>query len=148
LIGMIFFRVVGFGRYRGSSYGGGRGGDGRGKGEGGGAGAIIIAIIIVALALMIIGYIGVLFSRLIQAAVSRQREYLADAAAVQFTRNPDGIANALKKIGGTRFGSKLHAAHTMEMSHLFFANGIASSLSNVFSTHPPLVKRICAIDPS
>jgi len=116
-----------------------------GNDKGGGA---IFFILALGFALMIIGYVGVFFSRLIQAAVSRQREYLADAAAVQFTRNPDGIAGALKKIGGSSMGGRISASHAMEASHLFFANGIVSSLSNVFATHPPLVKRIRAIDPS
>ena len=61
-----------------------------------GAGAFVIAGIV----LWIVGYIGVVFGRLIKAAVSRQREFLADASSVQFTRNPDGIGGALRKIGG------------------------------------------------
>lgn len=115
-----------------------------GKGEGN----VLFFIIAIGFALMIIGYIGVIFARMIQAAVSRQREFLADAAAVQFTRNPGGISGALKKIGGSSFGSRVCASHAMEASHMFFANGIVSSLSNIFATHPPLVKRIRAIEPS
>jgi hypothetical protein len=138
LIGFMIVRSMRFGHMGGRS-------SRRGKGEGGGGVFFIIAL---GFALMIIGYIGVLFSRMIQAAVSRQREYLADAAAVQFTRNPGGIAGALKKIGGAQAGSRVTASHAMEASHLFFANGITSSLANVFATHPPLVKRIQAIDPS
>lgn len=99
------------------------------------------------LALIIIGWVGVLFGRLIQAAVSRQREILADASAVQFTRNPSGLANALKKIGGLAEGSKLHSAHAEEASHLFFADGIGKSFLS-FATHPPLSERILALDPS
>ena len=99
------------------------------------------------LALMIIGGIGVFFGRLIKSAVSRQREYLADAAAIQFTRNPDGLAGALKKIGGLVYGSKLQTAHAEEASHLFFGNGIKTSWFQAFATHPPLVERIRAIDP-
>ena len=100
------------------------------------------------LALIVIGFVGVFFGRLIQAAVSRQREFLADAASVQFTRNPDGLAGALKKIGGLESGSKLESAHVQEASHLFFANGLRSSISGVMATHPPLEERIRALDPS
>src|SRR5690606_29903839 len=78
------------------------------------------------LALLAIGSIGVFFGRLIQAAVSRQREFLADAAAVQFTRNPAGLAGALKKIGGLVYGSKLETPHAGEASHLFFGNSVSS----------------------
>ncbi|MEY2495159.1 MAG: hypothetical protein QOJ45_1651 [Verrucomicrobiota bacterium] len=99
------------------------------------------------LALIIIGWIGVLFGRLIQAAVSRQREFLADAAAVQFTRNPGGLAGALKKIGGLGEGSHLQAPRAEEASHLFFANGLKSSFFG-FATHPPLEERIRALDPT
>jgi Zn-dependent protease with chaperone function len=76
------------------------------------------------IALIIIGWAGVFFGRLIQAAVSRQREVLADASAVQFTRNPAGLAGALKKIGGLAYGSRLQSPHAEEASHLFFANGL------------------------
>jgi hypothetical protein len=99
------------------------------------------------LALIIIGWVGVLFGRLIQAAVSRQREFLADASAVQFTRNPGGLAGALKKIGGLSEGSKLQSPRAEEASHLFFANGLKSSFFG-FATHPPLAERIRALDPS
>jgi len=97
------------------------------------------------LALIIIGWAGVFFGRLIQAAVSRQREVLADASAVQFTRNPSGLAGALKKIGGLTYGSRINSPHAEEASHLFFADGLGDSL---FATHPPLVERIRALDPS
>jgi Zn-dependent protease with chaperone function len=99
------------------------------------------------LALIVIGWVGVFFGRLIQAAVSRQREFLADASAVQFTRNPAGLAGALKKIGGLDLGSKLEAAHAEEASHMFFGNGMGESFFHVMDTHPPLAARIRAIDP-
>jgi peptidase M48-like protein len=98
------------------------------------------------LALIIIGWVGVLFGRLIQAAVSRQREFLADASAVQFTRNPSGLAGALKKIGGIAGGSELQSDRAEEASHFFFANGLKSRLFG-FATHPPLIERIRALDP-
>src|SRR4051812_333645 len=99
------------------------------------------------LALIFIGWAGVFFGRLIQAAVSRQREVLADASAVQFTRNPAGLAGALKKIGGLTYGSRLRSPHAEEASHLFFANGLGSSFFG-FATHPPLADRIRALDPT
>jgi Zn-dependent protease with chaperone function len=99
------------------------------------------------LALIIIGWVGVLFGRLIQAAVSRQREFLADASAVQFTRNPSGLAEALKKIGGLAQGSELQSDRAEEVSHFFFANGLKSRFFG-FATHPPLIERIKALDPS
>lgn len=99
------------------------------------------------LVLMAIGWAGVFFGRLIQAAVSREREVLADASAVQFTRNPAGLAGALKKIGGLSRGSFLQSPRATEASHFFFANGIRSSLFNLFVTHPALEQRIRALEP-
>jgi hypothetical protein len=98
------------------------------------------------LVLMIAGSIGVFFGRLIQSAVSRQREYLADAAAVQFTRHPDGLAGALRKIGAS--GSRVSHPHSQDVAHLFFANGLRLSFGGWFATHPPLEERIRALDPS
>jgi Zn-dependent protease with chaperone function len=100
------------------------------------------------LALILVGWIGVLFGRLIQAAVSRQREFLADSSAVQFTRNPAGLSGALKKIGGLAYGSKLESAHAGEASHMFFGNGMGESLFGLLATHPPLASRIRAIEPA
>ena len=100
------------------------------------------------LLLIAIGGLGVLFGRLIQAAVSRQREFLADASAVQFTRNPQGMASALKKIGGVVDGSKLQTPRAASASHLFFGNGMAESWFGLMATHPPLEERIRRIDPS
>jgi Zn-dependent protease with chaperone function/uncharacterized tellurite resistance protein B-like protein len=100
------------------------------------------------LALIAIGWVGVLFGRLIQAAVSRQREFLADASAVQFTRNPEGLAGALKKIGGLSYGSRLQAAHADAASHMYFSNGVGSSFLHLLDTHPSLTERIVALDPS
>ncbi len=116
---------------------------GGGKNKGGGI-AVILAI---GLALMVIGYIGYFFGRLIQAAVSRQREFLADAAAVQFTRNPAGIAGALKKIGGYALGSTMVSPKAAEIGHFFFAQSFRSHLGGLWATHPPLAERIRAIDP-
>ncbi len=97
--------------------------------------------------LLILGWVGVFFGQLIQAAVSRQREFLADASAVQFTRNPDGLSGALQKIGAAHFGSQIESEHAAEASHMFFGNALKHSMFNSFATHPPLAERIRAIDP-
>ncbi len=104
------------------------------------------AILIIGIGLVILGAVGVFFARIIKAGVSRQREYLADASAVQFTRQADGIANALKKIGGYSEGSGISSTDPEEVSHMLF--GAGASLSGMFATHPPLVERIQALDPS
>lgn len=99
------------------------------------------------LAVFVIGYVGVFFGKLIKSAVSRQREFLADAAAVQFTRNPEGLAGALKKIGGLAAGSKLRNPNAEQASHLFFGQGTGRSWLSWTATHPPLVERIRRLDP-
>jgi Zn-dependent protease with chaperone function len=100
------------------------------------------------LALLVVGWVGVFFGRLIQAAVSRQREFLADASAVQFTRNPEGLAGALKKIGGSTHGAQLESSHAADASHLFFGNALGASFLGMLATHPPLEDRIRAIEPA
>jgi Zn-dependent protease with chaperone function len=112
----------------------------RRNGKDGGGGALII----LGIGLLIIGGIGGFFGSMIRASISRQREFLADASAVQFTRNPDGIAGALKRIGGYSHGSKLQTAGAQEFSHMFFSSGISS----MFATHPPLPIRIRRIEPN
>ncbi len=108
------------------------------KSDGGGA------LIVLGLGLFIIGGIGAFFGSMIRASVSRQREFLADASAVQFTRNPNGIAGALKRIGGYSEGSKIRSSGAQEFSHMFFSSGISS----LFATHPPLPVRILRIEPN
>ena len=93
------------------------------------------------------GAVGTFFASLIQAAVSREREFLADASAVQFTRNPGGLAGALKKIGGNRTGSRIGDLHAAEASHLFFGAG-TKGVTSPFPTHPPLGDRIRQLDPA
>jgi Zn-dependent protease with chaperone function len=105
------------------------------------------AVMAVGVGLLVLGWIGVLFARLIKAAVSRQRETLADASAVQFTRQSEGLASALTKIGGYAERSYLRAADPEEISHMLFARG-SRGLMSLFATHPPLVQRIQALDPS
>jgi Zn-dependent protease with chaperone function len=102
-------------------------------------------MMLLGIALVIIGAIGALGARLIQAALSRQRESLADASSVQFTRNAAGLSSALQKIGG--MGSRVDSPHASEASHMFFANGVSSPLMGLLATHPPLAQRIRAIDP-
>lgn len=133
LIGRGILRTLGRGRIRTS---------GGGKGKGGG----IALVLAVGLALLIIGYVGYFFGRLIQAAVSRQREFLADASAVQFTRNPLGLTGALKKIGGYALGSSIENHDASQFSHFFFAQGFRSAFDGLWATHPPLDERIRAVD--
>ena len=116
---------------------------GRGRRDGRGGGQILA----LGIGLMVIGFAGTFFGGLIKAAVSRQREYLADASAVQFTRNPDGIAGALKRIGGLEYGSIVENPSAPEISHAFFAQGVSGFMQGLSATHPPLEKRILAIDP-
>lgn len=104
------------------------------------------AIMAFGLGLIIIGYAGTFFGNLIKAAVSRQREFLADASSVQYTRNPSGIGNALKKLGGSAEGSHLSNPAAAEFSHLYFAEGISHFLS-LMATHPKLEERIKRIEP-
>ncbi|MCL2789662.1 MAG: M48 family metallopeptidase [Desulfobulbus sp.] len=108
----------------------------RARGRNGGA------IILLGLALCAIGAIGVFFGRLIQAAVSREREYLADASAVQFTRNPDGLSGALGKLQSS--GSRIRHPEAAAASHLFFGASCPSYgfLAALLATHPPLAERI------
>jgi Zn-dependent protease with chaperone function len=108
------------------------------KGGGG-----IVVIYVAALVVLVLGWIGLFFGRLIQAAVSRNRESLADASAVQFTRDPQGLRNALVKIGALGAGSRITDADPEEVAHLLFAEGIPRA----FATHPPLIERIRELDP-
>ena len=121
-VGEILFRVAG-----------------RGSNKDGRAGAALGAI---GLIFFIGGWLGVLFGSIIKAMVSRQREFLADASAVQYTRSHTGIAGALKTIGGFTNDPKLKAANARDVSHMFFSKGISS----IFASHPPLEKRIQRIE--
>ena len=97
--------------------------------------------------LVAVGWLGGLAAGMIKSAISRQKEFLADASAVQFTRNPEGIGNALKVIGGYLPGTLVHAARAPEMSHMFFGE-VTHGLFQPFSTHPPLSARIRRLDPA
>lgn len=131
LIGIIGQHILNSMRYRSS-----------GKKDNGGA------IIVIGIGLLVIGYAGTFFGKWIKASVSRQREYLADASAVQFTRNKDTIAGALKKIGGLDEGSFLQTPSASEYSHAYFADGVTHFFNSMFATHPPLKDRIKKVDPS
>ncbi len=124
------FRFIGGGRSRDSDRNGA---------------AIVIAIFLAGAAIWLVGSVGVLFAKMLQAAISRQREFLADASAVQFTRDPDGIAGALKKIGGFQAQGRILSPKAVEARHMFFAG---SALSRFMATHPPLSTRILAIQPA
>lgn len=118
----------------------------RSSGDNKNGGGLLLVIVVSGAAVWLIGSVGVFFGRLIQAAVSRQREYLADASAVQFTRDPQGIAGALKKIL-VQQGGTLHAPRAAEAAHMFFTSP-GSLLSGLLATHPPLAERIRLLDPS
>lgn len=150
LHGILVIALIGYFILR-SSIGASRMGSSRSR-RGGGAAALPL----LGLILVVIGYLGVFFGRVIKSAVSRQREYLADASAVQFTRNPGGIGGALKKIGGLAEGSVIMSPNAEQASHFFFSDGkygkVRAAMSGVshfafLSTHPPLKERIRRIEP-
>ena len=105
------------------------------------------AIFALGLGLVLIGAIGVFFARVIKAAVSRQREFLADASAVQFTRNPDGLAGALDRISASGAGTLVDGRYAEELSHMFFGQSVKMFLSGLMDTHPSLDERIRRIRP-
>ncbi|MEV4416608.1 M48 family metallopeptidase [Catellatospora sp. NPDC049609] len=134
LFGILFLAIMGRTFLYAGAFGGGR--DRRDQGSN--------PLPLIGIALVVAGSVGVFAGRIIQASVSRQREYLADASAVQFTRQPAGLAGALKKIGGLDAGSRLATPKLDEVGHMMFGEARAHSL---FATHPPLVKRIQALEP-
>ncbi|MDH3643739.1 MAG: M48 family metallopeptidase, partial [Gammaproteobacteria bacterium] len=135
LHGILFIGTIGYGILRGVGHSRRRNSDGG------------LPILALGVGLLVIGYSGTFFGNLIKAAVSRQREYLADASAVQFTRNPDGIADCLRKMGGLSVGSTMTGAAAQEISHMFFGQSAQLFMNNLLATHPPLDARIRAIDP-
>lgn len=147
LFGLLVLSILGSGllraAFRGSLY---RGMARRGGGRGNNGGMLVIAF--VGVALFLLGLIGRFFGRLIQAAISRQREFLADAAAVQFTRNPRGISGALQRIGAAPRRGKVEDSQAETAAHFFFANAMRARFNGLLATHPPLPKRIRAVDPS
>jgi Zn-dependent protease with chaperone function len=141
LFGLLSLVILGRGLLRAAFYTGG-------SSKKGGGGAIPLAA--GGLVLMTIGGLGLLAGRLIQAALSRQREYLADAAAVQFTRNPAGLSGALKKLGSAALGGRLSHPAANEVSHFCFAQNFRSAflVGSLLATHPPLEERIRLLDPA
>lgn len=140
LNGLLLIALTGKGILRGF-------GRGRIRASGrGGAGLLVIMLF--AVLLVVVGYIGVFFCNWIKSCVSRQREFLADASSAQYTRNPGGLAGALKKIGGLGDGSFIRQVKAEEISHFFFADGLGLVGRMFFSTHPPLGFRIKLLDPS
>ncbi|MEN8255485.1 MAG: M48 family metallopeptidase, partial [Verrucomicrobiota bacterium] len=109
------------------------------------SGQITLVILAAGLTLMVVGFTGFFFCKLIKASISRSRERLADASAVQFTRNATGLADALKKIGGLSHGSRIVSPQAEQASHMFFGKGTKGS---IFSTHPPLTARIQWLEPT
>jgi hypothetical protein len=140
LIGVLFglTMVAMAGRFLLEVAGRGRSGSSRGGG--------IAVVALAGVTLWVLGYIGVFFGRLIKAAVSRQREFLADASAVQFTRNPDGIGGALRKIGGLGaaegLGTRIDHPQAEALSHLFLGAARPAFVSGLFATHPPIAERV------
>jgi len=116
---------------------------GRGGARRQGAAAVFAA----GLALFIIGYTGLFFARLIKASIARQREFLADASSVQYTRNPDGIAGALDQIRNSTRGTLIEGRSAEELSHMYFGESVKLWLSGIFATHPPLDERIRRVHP-
>jgi Zn-dependent protease with chaperone function len=138
LNGILVIGLIGFWILRSLTFSGGS----RNRNQG----AAIFAMVAAGVAAVVIGYVGVFFGNLIKAGVSRQREFLADASAVQFTRNPRGISGALKKIGGYSDGSEMRGRHAEEASHMFFGASMSHRFLTLLATHPPLEERIKAID--
>ena len=135
LHGIFLLALIGRFLIRGSAH--------SGKKEGGG-------VAVIGIGLLGIGSIGVFFGRMIQSSISRQRELLADASAVQFTRDSAGLAGALKKIGGASTGSHLQTPKADEASHIFFSNAVRRLplFAGLFRTHPPLAERIRKLEPN
>lgn len=141
LNGILFLGHIGYYLLRGSRHGTAVRSRSSGNNKNGAGGILVLA-----LGLVVIGYLGSFFGNLIKAAVSRQREFLADASAVQFTRNPSGIAGALKVIGSKGNSSRIKNPNADENSHLFFGEAI-SRWASLFATHPPLATRIKRLEP-
>lgn len=134
LHGILLLGLIGYFILRGSAF--------RSRNSKNGGGVLALGI-----GLIVIGYAGTFFGNLIKAAVSRQREFLADAAAVQFTRNPDGIGRALMRIGGKDTAGIMENPKSAEISHAFFCEGVTSAFGSALATHPPLEERIKRVLP-
>ena len=139
LHGLLLLSIIGYSLMRISFFTGSS--RNRSK-EGAGVG---VALVVSGICIIVVGTVGAFFASLIQAAISRQREYLADASAVEFTMDPNGIAGALKKIGGCAYRGNVSAPAASELEHMFFA---PSGMFNYgMASHPPLEERIGLIEP-
>ena len=108
-----------------------------------------VPLFAIAISMLAVGSIGAFAARVIQASISRQREFLADASAVQYTRSPAGIGDALRRIGGSANRARVRHPRAPEAGHMFFGAPVgSSSMSSTLATHPPLKERIKRIDPS
>jgi len=107
----------------------------------------IFIVLILGIGLFVIGYIGLFFGRLIKAAISRQRESLADACSVQYTRNPQGLIEALTAIKSSQTGSQLKSSHAEDINHMCFGPSLHMWFSTLLASHPPIDERIHALDP-
>ena len=136
LAGITLLSYIGYIIFRGSAGSGSGRRSSSGKKGGGGQ------IMLVGLAIYVIGAVGAFAAAIIQSAISRQREFLADASAVQFTRNPVGISGALRAIGRCVSGARVESVRSGEVRHMFFGQGVKTW----FATHPPLRKRISRIE--
>ena len=136
LFGILFLTIAGETILRAGFFTGGRSRDEKGGGN---------PLPLIGIALVAAGWIGVVVGRIIKASVSRKREYLADASAVQFTRQTQGISGALKKIAGLRAGSSIQAPKAEEVAHMLFGSG--KRRESLFATHPPLADRIKVLEP-
>lgn len=144
LLGLIGRMVLDVVFHSGAYYDSRRSGsDDSGKGGSG-----VLVMLAIGAALLVIGSIGSFMGGLIKAAISRQREYLADASAVQFTRNPGGIAGALKRILSNSGAGRLRHPRAAELSHMYFSQGVWEGFTSLMATHPPLPKRIRALEPN
>jgi heat shock protein HtpX len=141
MVGLIVFACDAFRRI---AFYGGRGGRRGSSGRNGGAAAVLLIVIAVVLAI-----VAPLLARFMQMAYSRRREYLADAGAVELSRNPEGLASALRKLAGDT--EPLVEAANRGTAHLFIVNPLGGmrearqSLDTAFSSHPPIKERIARL---
>lgn len=96
---------------------------------------------------LVLGSVSSPLVRCLKSLICREREWLADAAAIQFTRNPSGIEGALQKIGGLLKEGRLDTPRAESASHFYFVNCVHEPWFGFLSTHPPVLKRILKIDP-
>jgi len=119
----------------------------RSRSSSGGGGRMQLAILLIGIGILVVGFIGLVFGRLMKAAVSRQRELLADASSVAYTRNPQGLVFALRRIAQDKEQGHLNSVNAEDVSHICFSPALGTYLSGAFSTHPPIPVRVQRLDP-